>query len=288
MSRMPSKTIIRGISLSLGIALIVGSAAPSSALGLKNVLIRKAEQLLIPRRNQTINSQTRNSERLANESRPSSPSQTESQKTPETKTDEQTTAERPRFTCEFVNGQYTVMYHPEGLENMSFPWATPTALGGGWSPEARCNEISRRLERYRPDGMIELKTAVENNHNIICVTTQAVEACRIVLTVPPGQDPVATRDRIFQNLIIADSGQQTDAVNTFMPGSQESQMIEQILGSNAASILGVRRQQPQQRIASGIDLRPFLAPSDGGTGTFLRSNRALPNSSPRLNPERFR
>jgi len=36
--------------------------------------------------------------------------------------------------CEFVNGQYTVMYQPESQPNQSFPWATP-ALGDGWTSE---------------------------------------------------------------------------------------------------------------------------------------------------------
>lgn len=197
------------------------------------------------------------------------------------------TAEGARFTCEYVNGQHTVMYHPQSQEGLAYPWATPTALGGGWTPEARCNEISRRLEAYRPDGLQELRTAVENNYNTICVTTQENPACRIVLTVPPGQDPRAIRDRVFQNLTVADSGGQTDAVTTFTGTGQDGKLLEQILGT---VVPGQGSRPSRQSASGGINLRPFLDRADGGTGAKLRGGGggARNDSSPRLNPDIFR
>ena len=120
-----------------------------------------------------------------------------------------------RFACQSTNGEYTVMYYPESQPNQAYPWAVPSLLGGGWTPERRCNEISRRLELYRPDGLQELRTGVENGYNVICATTQTNSSCRIVLTVPPGQDPIATRDRVFENLTVADSGQQTEGIAAY-------------------------------------------------------------------------
>ena len=190
----------------------------------------------------------------------------------------------PRFTCEQVNGQYTVMYHPESQSGKAYPWATPSALGGGWTPELRCNEISSRLERYRPDGLVEMQNAVENNYNTVCVTTQKNPSCRIVLTVPPGQDPEMTRDRVFQNLTVADSGDQTNAVNTFVAGDRNSQLLDQVL-NQGMSALGIGNKPV--RNSGNINLRPFLDPADGGTGSMLRRGiQAKPN--PRLNPDRFR
>uniref|UniRef100_UPI003593AD98 COP23 domain-containing protein n=1 Tax=Nostoc sp. TaxID=1180 RepID=UPI003593AD98 len=120
-----------------------------------------------------------------------------------------------RFTCQTYNGQYTVMYQPQSQPGQFFPWAAPAALGGGWEPQRRCAAIASRLELYRPDGLQELQTSVENNENIVCVTTEANSTCRIVLTVPRGKDPFVIRNSIFQNLTTADSGQQTVAVNTY-------------------------------------------------------------------------
>ncbi|MGM0457314.1 MAG: COP23 domain-containing protein [Cyanobacteriota bacterium] len=206
-------------------------------------------------------------------------------------------ADDVRFSCRNVNGdvngEYTVMYHPDGQGGQGYAWATPTALGGGWTPERRCNEISRRLESYRPDGLLELGTNVENGYDVICVTTQENSSCRIVLTVPPGQDPRQTRDLVFENIVLADSGTSTDGV-TALTGSDGVEIVEGLLGIELPEGLGGRRpsQPSRQRTSSNwIDLRPFLAPTDGGTGGQLQNFRGSSPSpspeNPQLDPSRF-
>jgi Circadian oscillating protein COP23 len=191
-----------------------------------------------------------------------------------------------RFSCQVVNGQYTVMYNPQSQPGQYYAWASPTAMGGGWSPDRRCNEISRRLEFYRPDGLLELQTGVENGYNTVCVTTEAVSSCRIVLTVPRGQDPVALRDRIFNNLLVADSGQQTTAATAYQGGDNGIlNQIGQAIGVDLSGAAGGRRVSSP----TSINLRPFLDPADGGTGARLDNmNTAPAQSSPRLNPGNFR
>lgn len=180
-----------------------------------------------------------------------------------------------RFTCEQNNGQYTVMYNPQNQSNRSYPWAIPQQMGGDWSAQKRCEAISQRLESYRPDGLLELQTSVKNGENIVCATTKANSRCRIVFTVPHGQDPVTTRDRVFENLAQANQGQQTQGVTTF---TNRSGLRELLGGGRSAS-----RQKDES-----INLRPFLAPSDGGTGTQLRSNGSSSSGSSGLNPDWFR
>lgn len=211
-----------------------------------------------------------------------------------------TISDSTRFTCQFYNGQYTVMYHPASQPDQAYPWATPSTLGGGWSPERRCNEISRRLEFYRPDGLLELRTAIENNYDTVCVTTQQNPTCRIVLTVPPGQNPEMTRDRVFQNLTVADSGQSTQAVTTFVEGQETNGLINQIgnllnIHLPTANGNGAARPRENIRTATGdINLRPFLDRQDGGTGSYLqggiRLNSTRSSSGPetQLNPNNFR
>jgi hypothetical protein len=177
-----------------------------------------------------------------------------------------------RFTCEYNNGQYTVMYTPQSQPNESYPWAIPQQMGGNWSPQRRCQEISQRLELYRPDGLLELQTSVMNNEDIVCVTSQDDPSCRIVFTVPRGQDPLATRDRVFENLADANQGISTRGVNTFTNNSS----WEELLGGN-----------PRETDES-IDLRPFLAQDDGGTGEALHSTDSHSNSPSRLDPDLFR
>lgn len=180
------------------------------------------------------------------------------------------TANDRRFTCEYNNGRYTVMYNPSSQPNQSYPWAIPQQMGGDWSPEKRCRAISQRLETYRPDGLLELQTGVKNNQNVVCVTTEANPSCRIVFTVPPGQDPIVTRDRVFDNLASANQGQQTQGVNTFTNNS------------SLGDLLGGSSSRNSRSRDESINLRPFLDQADGGTGNQLRS------PSSRLNPDLFR
>ena len=201
-------------------------------------------------------------------------------------TGSQTVTTGTRFSCQFHNGRYTVMYQPQNIPGQFFPWAAPQTLGGGWSPQRRCEAIASRLELYRPDGLQELQIAVENNENIVCVTTEANPFCRIVLTVPRGQDPFAVRNSVFQNLMTADSGQQTTAVNTY--GDRNRGGINELYNLGR-TLLGGGNNRATASTRGGINLKPYLAPQDGGT---LQPSSAATNPQPqpptRLNPGNFR
>ncbi len=179
-----------------------------------------------------------------------------------------------RFTCEIQNGEYTVMYRPKSEPGQAYPWAVPSEMGGGWTPERRCETISARLEEYRPDKLVELRTDVENGYNTVCATTEEdLETCRIVFTVPPGQDPVATRDAVFSNITLADAGTGTSAVNTFVGGMRLPETDLSGTGALNNEIFGAVRDalggRSTRRRAEGIYLKPYLDPSDGGTGLYL-------------------
>lgn len=168
-----------------------------------------------------------------------------------------TNLDDPRFVCQQVGNEYTVMYYPPDQAAQAYPWAIPGRMGGGWTPERRCAEISRRLESYRPDGLSRLLTSVENGYNVICATTEDVPDCRIVLTVPVGESPEFVRDRIFQNLVVADGGGSTQGVYTLVGDRSGEDLIEDVFGIS-------------RRRSNGINLKPFLHPQDRGTGTQLR------------------
>ena len=174
-------------------------------------------------------------------------------------------AQDTRFTCQLVDGEYTVMYSPESQPEQLYPWAIPSELGGGWTPQKRCDAITRRFEEYRQEGLLELATGTENGYDTICVTTQLDPSdCKLILTVPPGQDPQLTRDLIFDNLLVADDGQQTEGVYTF----GDSQSNNDILGE-VEQVLGGDKKKQKTSSPENIDLRPFLDPADGGTGQQL-------------------
>ncbi|MBK1986060.1 COP23 domain-containing protein [Sphaerospermopsis aphanizomenoides BCCUSP55] len=194
-----------------------------------------------------------------------------------------------RFSCQYYNGQYTVMYQPQSQPGQFFAWAAPQSLGGGWTPKNRCEAIASRLELYRPDGLQELQIAVENNENIICVTTEANPNCRIVLTVPRGKDPYAVRSSVFNNIASADEGQQTIAVNTYANRNQSGTNELYNLGR---SLLGGGNNRVSSA-KNGINLKPFLDPKDGGTASKLQNGVSLrrqsqPQNRTILNPRLFR
>lgn len=181
-----------------------------------------------------------------------------------------------RFTCERVDGEYTVMYYPESQPNQGYPWAIPSELGGGWTPQKRCDAITARFETYRQDGLLELTTGEENGYDTICVTTQLDPTdCRLVLTVPPGQDPQLTRDLIFDNLLVADDGGSTQGVYTF--GDSQGGNRD-ILGEIGSVINGDNNNSAPRSSPENINLKPFLDPADGGTGENLQGNSVAPAS----------
>jgi hypothetical protein len=197
-----------------------------------------------------------------------------------------------RFSCQYYNGQYTVMYQPQSRPNQYFPWAIPRTLGGGWGTQKRCQTIAQRLESYRPDGLVDLKTGTENGMNTLCVTTESNPSCRIVLTVPPEKDPNTVRDSVFQNLTTADNGQQTTGVNTFADnGNGNNGGINQIYNLGRSIFNGGKQSVSSSKDA--INLKPFLDRADGGTEAKLSNGVALhhssqPQRSYRLNTNQLR
>jgi Circadian oscillating protein COP23 len=191
-----------------------------------------------------------------------------SQRTPSNSVPVPQQAVNARFSCQTQGGEYTVVYNPQSQPGKTYPWAKPTAMGGGWSPDRRCAEISRRLEEYRPAGLLEMQTAVENGYNTICVTTSQVPTCRIVLTVPEGEDPLVIRDRVFGNITIADNGQQTTAVTTF--SGDDNNLINQVGAAVGVDLSSLSRSNRSSGSSDRVDLRPFLDRADGGTGARLR------------------
>jgi hypothetical protein len=200
-----------------------------------------------------------------------------------------------RFACESVNNQYTVIYRPIDRPNDRYPWAVPSTMGTNWNAAKRCTEIARRLEEYRRDGLKELRTDLKNQYDIVCVTTERNGECRIVFTVPSGRDAIATRDAVFRNLTLADSGQQTTGVTTFAEGNNNG--LSGILGKNNLPGIGninIGGSNPTANRSlqskDSIDLRPFLSTQDGGTATQLRPSTTSTTDSGvgKLNPDRFR
>ena len=65
-------------------------------------------------------------------------------------------------------------------------------MGGGWTPARRCEEIERRLEYFRQDGLDTLEYRKDPNtpeQQVICAKTQlSGNNCLLLLTLDTGVD----------------------------------------------------------------------------------------------------
>jgi Circadian oscillating protein COP23 len=286
-----TRSFVRHISLAGTLAIAVSSSLPSWAETSSLPSVKagsSAEAVAKPAVSSTSAQTTSGSATAAPSTRSSTPNSNERNNGQvAANQDAKTTSNSVRFFCQVWKGQYTVMYSPEKRTSESFPWAVPKDLGGGWIAERRCNEISRRLEEYRPDGLQELSTATENGYNTVCATTQSKPVCRIVFTVPPGQDPITTRNSVFESLATADNGQMTQGVNTFAGTGSDNLNLNGDLVNLGLAILGNGYGLNRGVEHSAINLKPFLDPTDGGTGIGMTNGVRLQKGM-RLNPERFR
>ncbi len=101
-----------------------------------------------------------------------------------------------RFSCELrmdtTRGKdvWTVIYDSDKRIQ---PWlGIVIPMGGGWTPARRCEEIERRLDNYRQDGLVALFSRTVLNtpgQEVICAKTLSNgNNCSLVLTLNVGVD----------------------------------------------------------------------------------------------------
>lgn len=275
MSSRPLKLLFLG---GLAVSVLFGNAPAMAQYGSSD------DAIVVPTTGSSRTTTTPTGTSTTTRTRTSTPTGTST--TTSTSSSSQTVDMATRFSCQMDTNGYTVMYSPESQPNQLFAWATPQALGGGWDSQRRCNTIAQRLETYRPDGLVELRSSSLNGYDVLCVTSEADPSCRLVLTVPPGRDAFQVRNDVFQNLVSADSGQATIGVNTYRGGGLEDAV------NLGRTLLGNGKRAAVSKDA--IQLKPFLDRKDGGNGKLLRNvKKTTPQSRPtqsgnRLNPNLFR
>ncbi|NER19597.1 MAG: hypothetical protein F6J96_02340 [Symploca sp. SIO1C2] len=105
-----------------------------------------------------------------------------------------------RFSCDLQpdtakGGEiWTVMYRNE---QGTKPWLKMvTTLGVNWTPAERCQEIARKLELYRQDGLTKLTYRTDPatpSQYVICAYTKLSDsACPLLITLKPEADPYET------------------------------------------------------------------------------------------------
>lgn len=104
------------------------------------------------------------------------------------------------FKCDFETGTPTTMYYnSQGIEEPWIKWVSEHFSNSNWTPESRCQAVSKRLEKYRLSGQLKYVTlGMQNNQQIICVASRDNGPCEgIVYTLRPEQDGIAALNNLF-------------------------------------------------------------------------------------------
>ena len=104
------------------------------------------------------------------------------------------------FHCDTSGDVPTTIYQSsQGDPEPWIQWVSDHFTGSGWTPDARCKEVSSRLETYRKNKKLRYVTlGTVNNQSVICVATKDQGPCEgIIYTLKPGQDGIQALNNLF-------------------------------------------------------------------------------------------
>ena len=104
------------------------------------------------------------------------------------------------FHCNVDSGVPTTIYqNSQGGSEPWIKWVSNYFSDANWTPFARCQAVSERLEQYRQEGKLRYVTlGVENDQQVICVASQDDGPCEgTIYTLKPGQDGIAALNNLF-------------------------------------------------------------------------------------------
>ncbi|MEN9218062.1 MAG: COP23 domain-containing protein [Gloeomargarita sp. DG_2_bins_126] len=78
-------------------------------------------------------------------------------------------------------------------------WTSDSFSESGFSPERRCQEVSRRFQTYYDDGSLSfITTGRMNGQNVICVARSHGGPCAgLLFTLKPGSNPTQVINQLF-------------------------------------------------------------------------------------------
>lgn len=104
------------------------------------------------------------------------------------------------FRCD-TNGDVptTIYQSSQGNPEPWIRWVSDHFSDSGWDPNARCKEVSARLETYRQNKKLRYVTlGTVNNQSVICVASKDQGPCEgIIYTLKPGQDGIQALNNFF-------------------------------------------------------------------------------------------
>lgn len=109
-------------------------------------------------------------------------------------------AEQVNFVCRTSNGNpATVAQHSQHGKVPVIRWVSDYFSGSGYTPQKRCEIVSKKFREYHNQGLLNyLTTGIVNKQPVICVAESKNSGCAGVLfTLKPGSNKTATLKRLM-------------------------------------------------------------------------------------------
>lgn len=104
------------------------------------------------------------------------------------------------FFCDQSSGVPTTVYqNRSGGQEPWIRWVSNVFSDSGYTPAARCREVSGRLETYRVNKQLKyLTVGIMNRQPVVCTASQINGRCEgLVFTLKPNQDAVRTLNNLL-------------------------------------------------------------------------------------------
>jgi len=116
------------------------------------------------------------------------------------------------YYCGSSDGLPTTIYQSPDDEIPLIRWKT--TLGEVWTPQARCEEVARRFDRFDREATLEFLTTGEiNKMPVVCAVAREGEECsdssnsdRVLFTLPAGRNPNEALEQLLGFATVVENG----------------------------------------------------------------------------------
>jgi Circadian oscillating protein COP23 len=118
------------------------------------------------------------------------------------------------FFCGNYEGKPTTVAQAAQGDVPIIVWATEK--GGGWTPQKRCEEVSKKFQDFYNQGMLNyLTTGIKNGQKVICGGPQKGSCQQILFTISDqSRDPDEVLQALFTTRVGATGGPITETMGS--------------------------------------------------------------------------
>ena len=112
----------------------------------------------------------------------------------------QAQASSTKFVCQATKGTPITLAQVDTQHVPIVKWLSDYFSNDGWTPQTRCQEVSKRFEKYYNNGSLKfLTTGRINRLPVICTARYKGGSCEnLLLTLKPGTNSTATLKNLLQ------------------------------------------------------------------------------------------